>query len=382
MLRNKTTYGPIAIDIGATGIKMLQLGHEAGKPKVLAAVHRRLHLAPDDAGKPEVTVKDAIREALGQAPFVGREAVCALGTAEFEMKSLRLPKMPPEDLASAVEFEARDRFDLQGKPAQYRHLVAGEVRHGNEIKQEVIVFAAREDHVAQRLELLESVRLVPIAVDLAPLAVARAFMRFLRRAEDGSAVNMFVDIGWRAAHVIITHGTEIAFIKQVEGVGGHHLTEATAAALNLDPRRALELRVKRMQSNASRRANDQSPVNQEIHHAVGDAVRPLVDKLLKEVQLCLRYFAVTFRGQRPECVTLVGGESSDPAILGALGKELDVACMVGHPLRGVGNAAAVGPRDDFNYQPAWSVACGLALRGSQWVQPVSTGLAERSAATA
>jgi len=313
---------------------------------------------------------------------VGREAVCALGTGEFEMKSLRLPRMPPEDMASAIEFEAHDRFDLGGKPAQYRHLIAGEVRHGNEIKQEVIVFAAPEQFVSNRLALLESVRLIPIAVDLAPLAVARAFMRFLRRAEDSSAVNAFVDIGWRAAHVIITHGTEITFIKQVEGAGGQHFTEATGAVLNLDARRALDLRIKRMQSTASRRATDQSAINQEIDHAVGDAVRPLVDKLLKEVQLCLRYFAVTFRGQRPECVTLVGGEASDPAIVGAFNKELDVACMIGHPLRGVGNMTAAGAREDFNYQPAWSVACGVSLRGSQWVQPVGAAPAEQSMAMA
>lgn len=367
MFRKRNHHGPIAIDIGAAGVKLLQLAQRDGKPSVLAAFHRTL--STSDPQDRRSALVEAIREGLNQAPFAGREVVTALGTGEFQMKSLRLPKMPTEELAGAVEFEAQDRFELDGKAAQFRHLCAGDVRHGNEIKQEVIVFAAMEQDVADRLELLESVRLRSVAVDLAPLAAARGFMRFLRRAEDSAAVNVFVDIGWRGATVIITHGTEIAFLKQVEA-GGMHFTAATAHALSLDTMKAQELRIKRMQAAAGSRAKEHGSINPDIDNAVTDALRPLVEKLLKEIQLCLRYFAVTFRGSRPECVTLVGGDASEPAIMSTFNKELDVACTIGHPLRGIAQPSGVFPREDVSFHPAWAVACGLALRGSTWVQPM------------
>lgn len=384
MLKKRKHHGPIAIDIGAAGVKLLQFTEHDGHPAILAAAHEHLHEAPEDSAGRFARVRQAVENCLRRNPFIGRDVVCALGTGEFQMKNIRLPKMPDEELAGAVEFEAQDRFELGGRPAQIRHLTAGEVRHGNEIKQEVIVFAAVEDAVQRRLELLESFKLRPIAVDLTPCCAARGFVRFLRRAEDVTAVNVFVDVGWRGSTVIIVHGMEIAFLKQVE-VGGLHFTNAVAKGLNLEFAKALDLRIRRMQGSAGRRNHERTSMAQEIDLAASDAVRPLIEKLLKDIQLCLRYFAVTFRGQRPECVTLVGGDAAEPTLVKTFTEEVDMECMIGNPLRGIANPGALGSQEAWSYQPAWAVACGLALRGSPWVKPVPTTasvLADGNLATA
>ncbi len=381
-MRRRGGYGPIGLDIGGSSVKLLQLADRDGQPSIQAAA--RIDL-PTDAADPaarEQSLRDGIAQALSSHDFRGRTVTSALGCNEFQMKSLRLPKMPLEEMASAVEFEARERFNT-GEGGQFRFIPAGEVRHGNDLKEEVIVFVARDEVVQQRIDLLESIGLCPAAIDLAPCAMARSFIRFLRRAEDALAVNVFVDIGWQNTAIAMTRGADLCFLKVLD-VGGQAFSSAVAQALNLPLSEAGDLRIAIMREHCGRRKNDRpsdstetgSTVPAEILARASDAVRPLVERIGRDVQLCLRYFAVTFRGSRPESLTFVGGESHEPALTEIVGPSLDVPCMIGHPLRGMTGLQAMSSQDGRTLAPSWAVACGLALRGTKWVggSPASRGL--------
>lgn len=371
MFRRKVNFHPIAIDFGAASLKLLQFADVNGQPALHAAAQYDLSTIAHDTPAFDDALRQALNDARKTAPFAGKAAVASLNIGDFQMKSLRLPQMPHDELAAAVEFEAQDRFDLSGKPAQFRHIVAGEVRHGNEIKEEVLVFATQDDIVEHRMKLLESVGMVPLAIDLAPCALARCFIRFLRRADDATAVNAFVDVGWRGASIVITKGMDLAFIKTVD-IGGEVFTAAVARALNVTPKQARDLRLKRIKAASGRRANDAPAIAPDMDAAVHDALRPKLEQLTKDIQLCLRYYAVTFRGQRPDSLTFVGGESLEPSLIKTVSEEFDVPCMVGHPLRGIGNLGTLASLEHRAAQPSWAVACGLALRGSPWVQATSS----------
>lgn len=376
MLRRNRKRGPIGLDIGASGVKLLQLASEQGQPVVVASAHTEFPRdLPESADINEITER-AIADCLRRAPFDGREVVTAFGNGEFQLKNIRLPRMPSEELASAVEFEAKERFDLSRSPAQVRYVPVGEVRHGNEIKEEVIVFAAPDESVSARLAMLESLKLSPVAIDLTPCAVARSFVRFLRRSEDVNAINVFLDLGYRGTNVIITRGAEINFIKQID-VGGRQFVEAVSKALSISSQEATDLRLRIMREGSGRREDDKTGVPEDIRAALRDSAKPLVDRLSRDVQMCLRYFAVTFRGQRPDSLTLVGGEAYEPMLAPALTEAFNIPCMVGHPMRGIGRLGEISGRDRRTMQPAWATACGLALRGSAWVR-TGPRLADRS----
>ncbi|MBK8270846.1 MAG: pilus assembly protein PilM [Planctomycetes bacterium] len=169
LLKRHKRKGPIGLDIGSSGIRMLQLACEAGQPVVVASAFCELpNNLPDTADMLEIVSK-TISDALRRHPFEGRDVVTAFGNGEFQLKNIRLPRMPAEEMPGAIEFEAKERFDLSRAPAQIRHLSVGEVRHGNELKEEVIVFAALEEAVQARIALLESLKLTPIAIDLTPV---------------------------------------------------------------------------------------------------------------------------------------------------------------------------------------------------------------------
>ncbi len=373
MLKPRGGFGPIGLDIGGSSVKLLQLADRNGQPSIHVTARFELPTATADPMAREQALRDGIAQAISSNDFRGRAVASALGSGDFQMKSLRLPKMPSEEMSSAVEFEARERFNIN-EGGQFRFIPAGEVRHGNDLKEEVIVFAAQDDVVQQRIELLESVGLHPSAIDLAPCAMVRSFVRFLRRAEDATAVNVFVDVGWQSTAIAMTRGTDLCFLKVLD-VGGHSFCTAVAQALNLSLPEAGELRIRIMHESCGRRRSDRSAsspeagpmVPAEIRARAADAIRPLVERIGRDVQLCLRYFAVTFRGSRPESLTFVGGESHEPALMDIVGPSLDIPCLIGHPLRGITRLEEMASRDGRTLAPAWAVACGLALRGTKWV---------------
>ncbi len=378
MFRRRATYGPIGLDIGASGVKLVQFLNAGDKPTVVAAAHRAIPPSPDEPEQRRAAVCQAVAEALKQHPFQGRDVVTALGFSEFQTKNIRLPRMPAEEKASAIGFEAQDRFGMDADRGQFRYITAGEVRHGNELKEEIIVFAASNEAVNARLSLLESLRLRATAIDIAPCAMARGFMRFLRRAEDADVVNVFLDVGWRGASVVLTRGTELSFLKLIDA-GGEQFSEAAAKALGISRCKVSELRVRIMGEAGDRRTIDKASVPEEVLATVADAVRPIVERIAREVQLCLRYFAVTFRGKRPQSLTLVGGEAHEPSLKRIISESIDVPCTIGNPLRGVAWHGPMVGGDKRSFQPAWAVCCGLALRGSKWVRTPESHIAVQAA---
>lgn len=363
MLRRRSKHGPIGLDIGASSIKMLQLTDVGRQPVILAAEHREITGAGSDRAE---FIRAAISEALRYKPFRGRDVVLSLGSGEFQMKNIRLPRMPASDLASAVAFEAEERFGFGSNAAQIRHIPVGEVRHGDEVKEEVIVLAAHNEVVDERLAMLDSLKLRPAAIDVAPCAVARSFSRFLRREEDANSINVFLDVGHRGTAVIVLRGMDIAFLKLLD-IGGQLMNQSVAKALGVSEREAGELRLRIMHEGCGRRAADRDMVSEEIKASATDAVRPCIDRLNRDLLLCLRYFAVTFRGRRPESLTLAGGEAHEPLLARVITETVEIPCIIGAPLRGLGGLDLIGGRERRSLQPAWAVAGGLALRGTHWV---------------
>ena len=356
---------------------MLQLTDVGRQPVILAAEHREIAGVGSERAE---FIRTMVSEALRYKPFRGRDVVLSLGSGEFQMKNIRLPRMPASELASAAEFEAEERFGFGSSAAQIRHIAVGEVRHGEDLKEEVIVLATHNEVVDERLAMLDSLKLRAVAIDIAPCAVARSFARFLRREEDASSINVFLDVGHRGTAVIFLRGTEIAFLKLLD-IGGQLLNQSVSKALGVSEKEAGNLRLRIMHEDSRRRETDRDAVSEEIKASATDAVRPCIDRLNRDLLLCLRYFAVTFRGRKPESLTLAGGEAHEPLLARTIAETVEIPCIIGAPLRGLGGLDLVGGRERRSLQPAWAVACGLALKGTHWIaggSDSSLGLARAS----
>jgi type IV pilus assembly protein PilM len=358
---NRPQIQPIGVDIGHDSVKMLQLEAREQSLVVYASARRMLDVdgaaggqsSPAELISPQAA--QAVRELLSGGNFAGRTAIVALPRHVLHVKNLRLPPMPPGELASVIDFEARGVFPFDTAEAHVEFLVAGEVRQGTDVRQEVVVLAARNADVDRFVEQLHRTGLVIDSLDVEPCALYRTVDRFVRRREDEQEVHVLVDVGTRCTQVLIGKGRDISFFKAIE-MGGADFNSAVSRKLGIrcDEARALRRRL-------SEQGDDEHP--DTVRLAVLDASRGAMESLTREVSLCLRYHSVTFRGQRPLKVRVSGGEGGDGQLLAMLHSVLGIPVEPSRPLFNMDCTAMRGfePRKPSG---EWAVAMGLGLKRS------------------
>lgn len=367
---------PIALDIGADGVKMFQMRRAGAMIRVSACGRWRF---PESAGQDPQKRRDlvvaAVRRMLVRNGFRGRRVVSALSCTEVQIKNVRLPHRPARELEEAVWWEANERFGFDLAVDRVRYLNAGQVRQGAEMRDEIIIFAAPAEVIEAHLSLLDAMGLRPGHIDVTAIALFRGVERFLKRSSDETAVTVLVDIGRSATRVVVARGRSIIFVKSI-GIGGQKLNEAVAGQLGITPDEACELRMRTMREHgtdlrpasgdkrppatAGEPAAEGSADGPEgVDWTVRDALRSEAEALAREIALCLRYCSVTFRGLRPQRVTLLGGEAYDPAVRELLAEHLGIECVLGHPLRGIDVSGVDLASDRRATLVEWSVCAGL-----------------------
>jgi Tfp pilus assembly PilM family ATPase len=100
-----------------------------------------------------------------------------------------------------------------------------------------------------------------------------------------------------------------------------------------------------------------------MRQVVIDSMNSVIDELAKEISLCFRYYAVTFRGQQPSQVVFAGGEAYEQTLIDALRRHLGIGIEVTEPLRGFDLSKVEFPADKKIMLCEWAVATGLCLKG-------------------
>lgn len=339
-------------------IKMIQLRGTDQLTKVEAAEEERLS-GPHEYGSEQWAEQAAelIKNMYHRGGFKGQEVISCLPGEKLKIKSLRLDAEYPEEIEEVIRTDVAKRFELNPEEDEIRYLIAGNAYQGSEIKNEVIFFGMQRDDLENHILLLEKAGLFPVSLDTVPTALCRCFQSSLRRREDQDLVSVYVDLGTRFTTVIIGRGQEIAFIKQIP-IAGQELNEQVASRLGISIEEATELRDRMRQTS-------REDIEKETRRAVVDAMNNSIESLAHEISLCFRYYAVTFRGQRPTQAAFAGGEAYESALMDALKKHLGVNICIAEPLRGFDVSQV-----DFDQRPnpqmsEWAIVVGLALRGIQ-----------------
>jgi len=352
--RRKSVEGPIGIDVGDHTIRMLQFAYEGDKPVAIAAASRPLGhgIGPQSGDAYHQAVADAVKDMLAHGGFHGRRVVSCLPAASIIYKNIRLPKMPYDELAGAVEWEASERLKFAGDAMNIQFYDAGEVIQGQDKRQEVILLAAPRKFIDLHIESLQRSEIDLCAIDAVPSALARCNdYAYPQNDEDDAPVRVVIDVGYNGTKVLITRGSRICFFKLIE-TGGRHMDEALAEKLGLPTATAAEVRHEWMNGN------DQGANGAQIVAALA----PVVEEMAREIGLCLRYYSVTFRGRRPEEAWIVGGESGNTWLWARLCDEVDLKPSSQDPLGSFDLTQVLSEVGGPAQWTGWGVAVGLALR--------------------
>lgn len=384
------TQQPIGLDIGHNSIKMIQLDIDDEQISVIAADETRIDTGINgDEQARKGFVVSAIKRMLARGGFQGRNVVSCLPSGKLKITSLRLAEAERYDIEQALRKEVAHRFDLDPDKDSMDYMVAGSVRQGDEVKNELILFATDNETIKNHITMLEESGLKPVAIDTIPCALFRCFERSLRRQEDRDRTAVFVDVGSRFTTVVFGRGGEISFVKQIQ-IGGQKFTHEIAAKLgiNVSEAEVLQeaLRVDPELLSPKSDMFEHAPVEKcqnidmSTRQVMVDSVSTIAEDLVREISLCLRYYTVTFRGKRVERAVFAGGGAYEEILLNILKRRLAIEIELAQPLRGF-DLTNGRINVDFNGDTRglfceWAVVVGLGLKG--WDKITSGGRHVRS----
>ncbi|MFM9961220.1 MAG: pilus assembly protein PilM [Planctomycetaceae bacterium] len=293
-------------------------------------------------------VAGTLKLLISEHGFRGRQVVSCVSADDLHLQSVRLPQLPPEEMEKVVRWEAQERLPFPAAKAELRYLLAGQIRQDATVKQEVVLMACQQTVMQRHLRVLERAGLAPVAIDVEPCAVLRAFRHGQSENNDRVA---YLHLGDNLTTVFIADGDAILFLKYV-GSGGREMDQAVAKHLELDPAEAMRLRASVTNSAVLDSQSD-------VHRSVIEAIRPQLEALASELELCFRYFMVTFRGQTATKLIVTGSEAS-PWLAEYIGHSLSYPVEVGNPFVSLTQSS---PTPSVVEHPGrWAAALGLSLR--------------------
>jgi Tfp pilus assembly PilM family ATPase len=177
-----------------------------------------------------------------------------------------------------------------------------------------------------------------------------------RRSSDQERTILFVDLGVTSTQVVLSHGGSIVFARNLP-IGGLQLDEAIAKGMGISVEYAHSLRV-----DAARTQGEE---------AVGELCEIIdgqINRITDEVLQCIRYYESVFHSQSIERIIFLGGQAHDKRLCQTIAQRMNLPAQIGDPLLrvvrvdGAGMSAGLTNRGPH---PAWAVAVGLSLGGSE-----------------
>ncbi len=139
---------PIGLDIGHNSIKMIQLIINGEQLSVIAAQKARIDPGINGDGQERSRfVISAIKQMLTEGNFHGKNVISCLPNDGLKITSLRLAEAQSDGIEETLKKESAQRFGLDPDKDAMKYFVAGNVHQGDEIRNELILFAADNETV-------------------------------------------------------------------------------------------------------------------------------------------------------------------------------------------------------------------------------------------
>lgn len=354
--RGKTL--PIGVDLGTAAVKLAQLRISEDGISLLGA--GAVDIPPqvrEDFGARLAFLSEGIQQVIRSHPFKGRRSVLALPARDTFVHHIKIPKLSPKDTAKAARWELQGKLPCPVSRAVVQHIVVGDIYGNGEAKQEVITVSVPRATLDDYLAMAQRARLDVVGVNVECCALVECFSRLFRRSTDTSRTILFMDLGCASTQVVLSHGSRIAFARNLS-IGGGDFDQAVADGMDMP----LE------QANTVRRELESNGKDQAVEDTVYHLLERPINTLVEQVTQCLRYHESVFRNQGIDRAIFLGGQAYHKRLCQTIAQQLNLPAQVADPLMRVKRLNGAGLEYGLNRrqpQPDWAVAVGLSLGTTQ-----------------
>jgi type IV pilus assembly protein PilM len=355
--RSSGQMPPIGADFAAQSLNLVQAAPVEGGWRLQAAAAVPYPLPRAELLAAPAELARFVAGALACAPFQGRRVVSALPPSEVRILPLTVHLAQGQSEAQAVAKAAIEQLGVApGSTVLDYYQVRG--ADGEGASRQVLVAAAHEPRVLDYLAMLESARLIPVALDIGPAAIAR-LLAALHGADIGQST-MLLNFGSARSYVTVIWGRRLMLDREID-FGEEQLADAVARALELP--RATATSLLREHGIGGRAAEG---AHAELRRAIHEVLHPACLALADELAHTQVYVASRTRGSTVSRVYLNGSLARYPGIQARIGELIDVPVHLLDPFAafaGAGATTGAGANADKDgIGRALALAAGLALR--------------------
>jgi len=358
MAKIKGVWG---IDVGQCALKALRCRPHEKEDRVIADAFDYIEypkiLSQPDAD-PEELVADALKEFLARNTVRGDKVAISASGQSGLARFIKLPPVESKKIPDIVRYEARQQipFDLNDVIWDYQRMGVENEEEGFALETEIGLFAMKRDAVLNVLNPLMKQGIQVDVIQLTPLTLYNYAvfdqLRDLPPPEEYDPEHppesvAMLSLGTDATDLVVTNGYRVW--QRSIPIGGNHFTKRLTKELKLTFAKAEHLK-----RNATA---SQDP------KAVFQAMRPVFNDLLTEVQRSLGYFGSIDRHAKIGRVLGLGNAMKLPGLRRYLSQSLGHEVIRVDEYRGlVGAEVLTSPAFRENLL-SFPVCYGLALQG-------------------
>lgn len=398
---SKTRYSPIAVDFGADALKLLQVV-PTDPPQMVAAAAVPV---PEEARKePQLRntfLTETLRKLVKTGGFKGNRAICSIPSYQTLAAHFEIARVEHENLDEQIGIHLRQRLNVDPSRMVIRSFEVGQAVRDGSNKHQVLCFAASREAVLRYIETAHRAKLDVVGMHAEHLALLKAFAHLYRRKDDDQRTTCFLDVGGATTKLVIAHGSTAVFAKTIH-VGGEHFTRAYAEARGSSFAQAREERIMAAGAGGDDAWSDGGSTATATVEAPGEtrrgagtgmgtglaaldaqiassrggvtvaaatpskdaAANDILDQLIDELQLSVRYHQSLFPDRSIEKLVFLGGESRQVGLCQKIARALRIGAQLGDPLARMVRVSQGRPPlgvDMRSPQPGWAVPMGLCL---------------------
>jgi type IV pilus assembly protein PilM len=339
---------PIALDIGSTYIKLVQL-KGSGKSYSLVKfgmVPLPAEVIVEGAVMDANRVSEAIKELLVAQKIKTKEVVLSVSGSSVIIKRISIADMTDEELAESIKWEAEQYipFSIDDVNVDFQKLGPGAA----EGQADVLLVAVKKDKINDYVNLVKDAGLEPVVVDVDAFALAN-MCELNYEVEAG--ITALLNIGASVMNINILRDGVSIFTRDIT-VGGNRYTEALQrdAGLSYDDAE----KIKRGE------AVDGADMDQ-----LNGIIATVTEDIVGEIQRSFDFFRSTTGSDKVSRVLLSGGCAKISQFTKVLSERLEIPVDIINPFKNI----KVDPKyfeAGFisDAAPLAAIAVGLAMRRS------------------
>jgi len=341
----------LGIDIGTTSIKMVEISGGKKQPKLqnYGILESYGHLERLNNAIQTSSLKIMERETasllkllLDKLKIKSRQAIVSIPAFSSFVTLMEVPQMPEVDTAKTVSFQIRQYIPLPTSEVAIEWIKVGEKEDEKGFtKQEILIISVPNEQIKRYQSIFRLAGLKLKALEMESLSLIRALI-----ANDPTPT-LVVDIGARSTNIAVADRGFLKYTYQTD-FAGSSLTQAIASGLNINIRRAEELKKQRGLLGAGG------------EYELSTLTLPFLDAIISEAKRARANYEKS-QGTKVERVILAGGGANLLGIEKYFEEQINLPTVIGNPFSKVEYPPRIEPIVK-ELGPSFSVAIGLGIK--------------------